>query len=378
MELLYKDFISKLKKLFGKYDSEIHRFEKSSNSDISRELGYSDAQFSRLINKTATEGEYQRAIQNLDRILTIQNLESELKTGVKKTDWVRNKVWIFIATALLVLILLALMGIINISSIEESLEKIPKRDEMLRWTFETSFVSPYVKLDDLPEDCNYPCYKYQGKWKLKENYKIPFFIEKNGFHYLAKEASMYAKCTESESRNGNTLEGYEYQMHEIWYDKRELPIDSFIHENGSTEIKDFYQGLDFSKNPNFVKLATVHTFFRNEFVIDSAVVIRSGKVIGRDLEIRSRVQLLGDFNDESKVRSVLNELNRIATGRLEDFSRPIACQDAPVPHFDFHQIKDNDEMSFDCELTTSRVPLGYNKTYLLVDQYIKNSCRPNP
>lgn len=54
---------------------------------------------------------------------------------------------------------------------------------------------------------------------------------------------MYTRCLSEKSTVENLLEGYEYQKHEIWYDRRELPIDSFF-EEGS--YREFYQNLDFS------------------------------------------------------------------------------------------------------------------------------------
>jgi hypothetical protein len=66
----YINFVNKLKKLYGAFDERLKKFEKAPNSEISRDLGYSDAQFSRLINESATEGEYSRANQNAERILT--------------------------------------------------------------------------------------------------------------------------------------------------------------------------------------------------------------------------------------------------------------------------------------------------------------------
>jgi|TARA_R100000027_G_C2196688_1_gene78621 uncharacterized protein YceH (UPF0502 family) len=47
-------------------------------SEFARELGYSDAQFSRLINGAATEGEYQRANQNLNRLQLIDKLTNQI------------------------------------------------------------------------------------------------------------------------------------------------------------------------------------------------------------------------------------------------------------------------------------------------------------
>lgn len=378
MEELFAEFVKTLKKRFGNYNEDQHRFEKSSNSEIARELGYSDAQFSRLINGSATEGEYQRANQNLNRLVLIDTLESQLddcKNGKKESQ--AKKLLILSSSILFILTLFfAYQHLTSSSTVNKHDGTVEgNRDATLKWAFETSYVKPYIRLDDLPEDCNYPCYKYQGKWTLDESYKLPFFREQNGYHYLATEVNMYARCMTEEEYDGNKFEGYEYQRHEIWYDKRELPVDSFIKEDG--RIKAFYKEMKFSENDNFIKVASVHTFFRNEFTIENSAILRSGKVIGRDVEIIPDNILKANFENETKMRSLKSNINRIASNRLEDFSKPVSCDQATAPKSDFNEVSDGDIMSFRCELTTSRVALDYKKSYKLADQYIKNTCRPS-
>jgi hypothetical protein len=246
----------------------------------------------------------------------------------------------------------------------------------LKWSFESAFVSPYTKLSQLPQDCDFPCYKYQGRWELKKPYKLPFFREQNGFHYLATEVNMYARCMTEAQDDGTLLEGYEYQKHEIWYDKRKLPIDSFVNLNNRKKILPEYQSLDFSEDENFIKIAYVHTFFKNEFKFNQDTIERSGKVIGRDIKFIPTESLLKYLPSEAEIRDLTNQINRIVFNRLEDFSRPINCETTFVPNPDFHKVSAGDEISFNCTLTTGRVPLNYEKTYVLVDQYIENSCQP--
>ena len=126
---------------------------------------------------------------------------------------------------------------------------------------------------------------------------------------------------------------------------------------------------------NFVKVATVHTFFRNEFTIEDSLIQRVGKVIGRDLEFEEEETLIEQLGNRNLVNDLKNEINRIASNRLEDFSRPISCNAAVVPDIDFHNIKDGAEMSFSCQLTTNRVSFHYTKTFVLDNQYIKNRCQ---
>lgn len=370
MKELYTDFIFRLKKLYGKYNADQKRFEKISNSEISRELGYSDAQFSRLIHNSATEKEYQRAIQNMDRILKIIQLESEKEAaGRKANSWKNHPVWL--ATTLL--LVTGIIGFFIYRTAFGSHEDNPPSAELpmyytLQWAFENSFITPYIKLDELPADGNYPSYRYQGKWELKNQYKIPLFREHNGYHYLATDVVLYAY-----SKNAATLEGYEYQRHEIWYDKRRWPIDSFLnHSNLRTE----YQQLDLNKDSNFVKVAVIHTLFKDEFIIDSNKIFRSGKVLGRNIKFTSPEILKKQFVQDDVIKEIKSSLERISRNLLEDFSKPISCHPANVPDTDFHQIKDSDTMSYSCQLTTHRFPVKYTKTYILTDQYIKTAYRP--
>lgn len=375
----HQEFVSKLVLLFGKFDPETKRFELASNSEISRKLGYSDAQFSRLINATATEGEYTRAIQNTDRILRLQQLESELEAATGKQPGrkaPKNSAKRLFAAVFLLLIAVSYIVYISVNKSAKSAPMKESRDGMLKWSFETSFVNPFSELDDLPADCSYPCYKYQGKWELKEPYKIPFFRERNGFHYLATEVNMYARCMSEKSGTGDVIEAYEYQRHEIWYDKRELPIDSFMVAPNASALRASYQNLDFEEEDTFVKLAVIHTFFRNEFTLDSAGVNRSGKVVGRDVEFIAEDVLRSEFSNDALAQDALNQVNAIIANRLEDFSRPISCDFADLPKEDFNLVSEGDEISFECQMTTSRFSVDYTKTYVLKNQFIKNTCVP--
>ena len=246
---------------------------------------------------------------------------------------------------------------------------------MLKWGFENKYIQPYVKLKELPEDCYYPCYKYQGKWNLKNEYKIPFYRERNGFHYVAKEAIMYARCMDERDDSGKFFEGYEYQKHEIWYDKREFPIDSFLTKGSDTQIRKTYNFSDLSEDNNFVKIAYVHTFFRTEFQIDSTLIYRTGKALGRDIEFVNDIILKDQLDAVGSIIGLKDEIKAISINRLEDYSKPITCNPTPAPDVDFNLIEEGDEMSFNCHFSIGRFVVNYNKIYVFEDQYINNYCR---
>ena len=372
----HNDFVGFLEKMYGRFNSENKSFESTSNSKIARDLCYSDSQFSRLINNTASEGEFKRALRNVNRLLKEKSFDQY--TTSKPSS--KQKMYIVLLLSLLIFVfaLLVSQWFYWSRSSSDKLEvgnENTTRYDMLKWSFENKYIKPYVKLKELPANCNYPCYKYQGKWVLKGEYKIPFFRERNGFHYVAKNATMYVRCIEENDDSGVSFEGYEYQRHEIWYDLREMPIDSFLLKTDRTKVREDYNALDLDSDPNFIKVAYIHTFFKNQFTIDNSFLERSGRVIGRDIEF-----LGADVHEEHEASSsLLNELksevNSIAKNRLEDFSKPVSCKPTPLPNSDFHSINKGDQLSFACQFTTGRFLVDYNKVLVLEDQYINNNCR---
>lgn len=371
----HKEFVSKLELIYGNFDSVKNKFESTSNSRIARDLCYSDSQFSRLINNSASEGEFKRALRNVNRLLNETRLQKEYGDSTNSGYRPKNT-WILYVLGFVIIALLVYLLVPNLEESEsDKVVENESRYEMLRWSFENKYIKPYVKLKELPADCNYPCYKYQGKWTLKNEYKIPFFRERNGFHYVAKDAVMYARCMDESSADGKSFEGYEYQLHEIWYDKREIPIDSFLMPNNKTKLKESYNNSNLASDENFVKVAYVHTFFRNEFSIDSTLIVRKGKAIGRDIEFLAEEVLLEKVGSDKLVDELKSEINAIAKNRLEDFSKPVSCQPTKVPDVDFHYIDEGDELSFKCQFTTGRFLVDYEKIFVLEEQYINNICR---
>lgn len=372
----HKSFVSLLEKEYGSFNPNKNSFEATSNSKIARDLCYSDSQFSRLINNTASEGEFKRALRNVERLLKESRLEKEQHTNPPLKTTTNKYILILVCLFFLLALGFLLFNSGNFTfEADESINPSTSRYEMLKWSFENKYIRPYVKLKELPADCDYPCYKYQGKWVLKNEYKIPFFRERNGFHYVAKEAVMYVSCMQERDNSGTSLEGYEYQKHEIWYDVREMPIDSFLVRGQTTKVRQDYNSSNLEDDENFIKIAYVHTFFKNEFNLDSTLIARSGSVIGRDIEFLSDEILQKKTGSPNLIAELKSEVNSIAKNRLEDFSKPVACEPSPVPKTDYHSIDKGDQLDFACQFTTGRFLVDYNKVLVLEDQYINNHCR---
>ncbi len=370
----YINFVNKLKKLYGGFDERLKKFEKAPNSEISRDLGYSDAQFSRLINESATEGEYSRANQNAERILTLISYKeklSKMSSNPKKGfASIRNRVlYFFLGLSIGAGCIYLVLSFIN------EAPNTTSRYDMLEWTFESNFINPYKSLRDLPPDCNYQCYKYQGRWELKEEYKLPFLRESSGFHYLAKSVTAYVRCTPNENPSGKFMEGYEYQEHEIWYDILERPIRTFINEEGNP--LESYQEMKFNEQKDFIKIGTIHSFYTNDFALDSTFIFRNGQDIGREIEFVSLEELTKIVRNKAVLEKIKREMTLLAQDPLEDFSQPSSCNPAYRSPYDFHAIENGDEMSFNCQMTTAgRFPIKYVKTYVMKDQFIKDLCTP--
>jgi len=372
MEEQQKRFIQLVSKLYGSFDADQKKFDKASNAEIARHLGYSDAQFSRLINAHATEGEYERACRNVSRILQLIEYEDKFeKISINPNSALAStskRVMFFIAG-----LIIGSVAAYFIFYPAQNLQNNTTRYDLLKWSFESNFINPYQGIRDLPDDCNYQCYKYQGKWQLKEEYKLPFLREKSGFHYVAKEAVMYARCTPENNPNGNAMEGYEYQKHEIWYDVEERPISTFIDTDGTP--KEFYKNLKLTNTDNFVMIGTIHSFYYNDFNLDSTTVQRKGQDIGRDLELVSDENLADKLGNAKLLRELQDEIRFILQEPLEDYSQPSECAPSQVPRKNFPEIQTGDEMTFYCRMTSAeRFPIGYIKTYSLSDQFIKDVC----
>lgn len=368
----FETLVSKLEKLYGEFNHASKKFVESSNSSIARELGYSDAQFSRLINEHATEGEYKRANQNADRILALIAYEEKFaKVNVDPKSALASprKRLLFFTAGIAIGALIMYLLWLNIRA-----EKADySRFDMLNWTFESNFINPYKGLRELPSDCDYECYRYQGKWDLNEEYKLPFLRERSGFHYLAKSVVAYMRCVPENNPGGRLMQGYEYQKHEIWYDILERPIGEFVLEDGTE--KEAYRDLKFDKDNDFILIGTIHSFYTNDFKLDSTGISRQGQDIGRDLEFVPESELANQLKNKSLLEKIKREITLIIQDPLRDFSKPSNCEIARKPNEDYHDLSNGAKMTFNCEMTTAgRFRIGYSKTYVLKDQYIRDKC----
>ncbi|MEO1651946.1 MAG: hypothetical protein AAFU64_00225, partial [Bacteroidota bacterium] len=76
---LREQFIERLEERYGDWDKMSSRFGSTSFGGISRDLSISASQFSKLIYGTATEGMYQRSIENIKRLIQRESIRKELE-----------------------------------------------------------------------------------------------------------------------------------------------------------------------------------------------------------------------------------------------------------------------------------------------------------
>ena len=93
--------VAKLVKRYGTFNDLRNKFESTSNSVIARDLFYSDSQFSRLINNTASEGEFKRALGNIERLLDLDQLRKNVPLNKNTNTSALKRNFLFLVSGLL-------------------------------------------------------------------------------------------------------------------------------------------------------------------------------------------------------------------------------------------------------------------------------------
>ena len=350
---LYHTFVSELSRIYGSFEN--FQFKKATNATIASELNYSNSQFSRLIHNTASHGELERAVNAAHQLAKLKNFRRILKGTVLLSSMV-------ISCLVLLLAFQKKDSEPKIPSMKDSFKNLFKEDEVRNF---------YTKLQDLPADCSFPSYKYQGEWVLNNAIQIPLFREKNGFHLRISNAVLYTKSANSQ---GTIMEGYELETMEIWYDLEKRVIDEFLVSDGNNQKIPKYQ-VDFLSDKSFVKLATSSSVIRHEFSFEETGIQKESSIITRDINYES-----DQFEKlDLKEPTVKKELEKIAFGQTS--RKPINCALAPYPKTDFHQVEEGDQLNFSCMFniknygnTSNLNSVLHGKSFKLKNQYITSIC----
>jgi hypothetical protein len=350
---LYHTFVSELSRIYGSFEN--FQFKKATNATIASELNYSNSQFSRLIHNTASHGELERAVNSAHQLVKLKNFRRILKGTALISS-------IIITSLILLLAFQKNDTEHEIHSMKDSFKNLFKEDEVRNF---------YTKLQDLPADCSFPSYKYQGEWVLNNAIQIPLFREKNGFHLRISNSVLYTK---SANAQGTIMEGYELETMEIWYDLEKRVIDEFLISDSENQKLPKYKE-DFLTDKNFVKLATSSSVIRHEFSFEETGIQKESSIITRDINYESDQFKKLDLKEPT----VKKELEKIAFGQTS--RKPINCALAPYPKADFHQIEEGDQLNFSCLFniknygnTSNLNSVLYGKSFKLKNQYISATC----
>jgi hypothetical protein len=184
---------------------------------------------------------------------------------------------------------------------------------------------------------------------------------------LAKSADVRMKCAKSRKRitgSGMHLLGYEYLINEIWVDTEETPLSPKYFDKATKSFTEAYHQLNFSTNPRFKKLATIHSFFINDFTITPDSIFRMGEPCGRfATDVDWALAQKYEIDPKYILGNVLADLTTTD------------CNAAANPYCDPNDLKEGKSViGFDCYYTIRTENLGmgrgypYRKAFKLIKQ----------
>jgi hypothetical protein len=372
-EQLHQTFIQKLEQHYGQWEKKISRFGTATYGDIAHDLCVSASLFSQLIYGSATEGTYVRSIRNVERLMATAELKKQVLSAgpreVPKQGKLLPKWTSLLMIALLLLlalwIILLLSGRTTVRGDTTAIQIHPL-DAFFDQPFGADFDAPYLNISEVQAYC--PASAYEGEWRLNESYQLPLpGMKKPGLYYLAKSADIRMKCSKVDTfiaPKGHVLNGYEYLVNEIWVDTKQTPLSPKYFNKETKSYTAAFQELDFSANPDFKKVATIHSFFIDKFVLEGNQIIRLGEPCGRyasDVDEK----LAADY--EIDLKYILEQV----IGNLTKAD----CAVVQNPYCDPNALTEGESiLNFDCIYTIKSENLGlgggypYTKGYRLEKQ----------
>ena len=378
MEGNLKDiFKEKLKELYGDFHPIVSKFGIASFGKISSDLCISSSQFSKLISGSATEGMYIRSIRNIEQLINHQSILKECKLLKKELAKNKNKskeisssfkskktLIISLFFTCLIFGLVIVYFFTKDASLSDSIitnDKHPLSPFFNKLENKTTYLG-FLNENEVQDYC--PSSAFEGKWKLAQPYKIPLPGSKNsGVYLLAKSADITLVTSKYASDKGRVLMGFEHLTHEVWVDKRRLPLIPEYFDINTKMFTDLYNNLVFEDNENFVKIAELKSFFLDEFTIHTDSIIRNGQPSGRYVNFLD-VALAKTYNVD--VDYILNEV-------ISDLTQT-RCNSTVNEYCNPNDLKVNSTISFDCFYSIGLENLGfgggypYTKTLQLIEK----------
>jgi hypothetical protein len=376
---LQDQFIQKLEEQYGPWERATSRFGSATFGKIAKDLCISASQFSKLIYGTATEGMYTRSIRNVERLIEENEAKKEREKALQQWEEAKTKSrqqGLVYKRRLLVFGVLALLmgGTIGYALLaqqagEAGQNQIERQHPLSPYfdrEFNAAYDSPYLKESEVQDYC--PCSAYEGRWSLSAPYKLPLpGNKKPGVYYSGKSADVRMKCYKSETGGagkGHVLVAYEYLVNEIWVDTKLTPLSPTYFDKAAKTFTPAFDSLSFEGNPQFEKVATIHSFFIDKFEIYPDSITRKGEPCGR----------FATDIDQELVRTYEIDLKNVLQNVLGDLNKT-DCSPSPNPYCDPNDLQEGESViNFDCMYTITSENLGmgggypYRKGYRLEEQ----------
>lgn len=383
MSISYKEqFIAKLEDYYGPWEKLTSSFGSANFGKIAEDLCISASQFSKLISGSATEGMYIRSLKNIERLLEEHKLgqerdealqkwnsaQKEVKKLRRKDRWKTYRLAVLVLAALLIGCAAAMLYTRYVYAPPTTTFEVGQHplSPYFDRGFDADFDSPYLNESEVQDFC--PCSAYEGTWSLSEPYKLPLpGNRKPGVYYLAKSADVRMKCSKSDTSKlgkGNVLWAYEYLINEIWVDTKETPLSPTYFNKNTMEYTPAFDSLVFENNPQFKRVATIHSFFVDKFEIYPDSIVRQGEPCGRfATDVDQRLVIDYEIDLKHILENVLGNLTKAD------------CQSTYNPFCDPNDLQEKvSVISFDCLYTIKAENLGigggypYRKGYRLEEQ----------
>lgn len=374
-------FLEKLEEKYGRWSKPTARFGNTSYGEVAKALSISASQFSKLLYGTATEGMYVRSIENINRLLTREAIREERDMAVAENERLKAEVErlksgragfrrrLLLMLALVVFLSAAALYYFmkdRLSAVGEQHSTLHPLAAFFDKAYDANFNSPYLDVLEVQEYC--PCSGYEGVWSLSEKYKLPLpGTRKPGVYYEAVSADVRMKCSRYDTSGpgkGRVLMGYEYLVNEIWVDTRMKPISPTYFDKNKKAFTPAFDSLVFEGNPQFKKVATIHSFFVDKFEIYPDSIVRKGEPYGRyasdvDQKLADEYQI--------DIKFILEDV-------LGDMTTT-SCAASANPFCDPNDLDEKESViAFDCIYTIRTENLGigggypYTKGYRLEEQ----------
>ena len=164
------------------------------------------------------------------------------------------------------------------------------------------------------------------------------------------------KCSRSDTLGagkGKVLWGYEYLVNEIWLDTKMTPLSPTYFDKESKQFTSAYHALDFENNPQFQKVATVNSFFIDQFQLIGDSIFRYGEPCGR---------YVSDL-DEALANEYEIDINYLLEHVLAGMTTT-RCEGTVNPYCDPNSLKELESIiNFSCLYTIRNENLGMGGGY---------------